>query len=210
MEDMNTENNSLFKNIDNFLFEQVSNFKKSLYVEKMSETVRSFPEEKQILLNQLSNIALLILPFLLLLGFFFFSMIKSSELSDQREIHNVMNLVKTNQGKLSKLTNSLVTRTVIEDKRFFVDDLNKVLERRDFPIKKISVDNYDDGQRGATIKIIRAEVKFKSIANNSLKTLLSQLQVKYKAKVLDLAINKDIKESRLSGSVNIEFLSKAF
>ena len=121
-----------------------------------------------------------------------------------------MNLVKTNQGKLSKLTNSLVTRTVIEDKRFFVDDLNKVLERRDFPIKKISVDNYDDGQRGATIKIIRAEVKFESIANNSLKTLLSQLQVKYKAKVVDLVINKDIKESRLTGSVNIEFLSKAF
>ncbi len=210
MEDMNTENNSLFKNIDNFLFEQVSTLKKSLSVEKMTDTVRSFPEEKQILLNQVSNIALLLLPFLILLIFFLFSMIKSSELNDQKEIHNVMSLVKTNQGKLNKLTNVLVTRTIIEDKRFFVDDLNKILERRDFPVRKISVDNYDDGQRGATLKVIRAEIKFESIANNSLKTLLSQLQVKYKAKVLDLAINKDTKESRLSGSLNIEFLSKAF
>ena len=75
---------------------------------------------------------------------------------------------------------------------------------------KLSIDNYDDAIRGSSIKVIKAEISFKEIANKSLKTLLLEIQNIYKAKITNLKINKDIKKSRLSGSLSIELLSKAF
>lgn len=210
MEENTVEENSIFKTIDNYLFEQMGNLKKSQFAEKMTDTIRSFPEEKQILLNQASNILILFLPLVVLIIFTIISVIQSASLADQKEISNTMVLIKENEGKLNKLTNTYTARSVIEDKRSFVDDFTKSLERKGFPVDKLSIDNYDDAIRGSSIKVIKAEISFKEIANKSLKTLLLEIQNIYKAKITNLKINKDIKKSRLSGSLSIELLSKAF
>ena len=210
MEEASVSENSIFKKVDQFLFEQMATLKKSPFVDKISETVRSLPEEKQILLNQLSNILILFIPLVIFLVFFVIAMISGAELNEQKEINRIMTQVKTNEGKLSRLSNALTAKSVVENKRTFVDDLNKILERRDFPIKKLTIDNYDDGIRGSDIKMIRAELKFDSIANKSLKTLLLEIQSKFKAKITNLSVNKDTKTSRLTGAISIEFLSKAF
>ncbi|MEE3079370.1 MAG: hypothetical protein VX341_08555 [Bdellovibrionota bacterium] len=210
MEENTVEENSIFKTIDNYLFEQMGNLKKSQFAEKMTDTIRSFPEEKQILLNQASNILILFLPLVILIIFTIISVIQSASMADQKEISNAMVLIKENEGKLNKLTNTYTARSVIEDKRSFVDDFTKSLERKGFPADKLSIDNYDDAIRGSSIKVIKAEISFKEIANKSLKTLLLEIQNIYKAKITNLKINKDIKKSRLSGSLSIELLSKAF
>ncbi len=210
MEENTVEENSIFKTIDNYLFEQMGNLKKSQFAEKMTDTIRSLPEEKQILLNQASNILILFLPLVILIIFTIISVIQSASLADQKEISNAMVLIKENEGKLGKLTNTYTARSVIEDKRSFVDDITKSLERKGFPTDKLSIDNYDDAIRGSSIKVIKAEISFKEIANKSLKTLLLEIQNIYKAKITNLKINKDIKKSRLSGSLSIELLSKAF
>lgn len=210
MEENTVEENSIFKTIDDYLFEQMGNLKKSQFAEKMTDTIRSFPEEKQILLNQASNILILFLPLVVLIIFTIISVIQSASLADQKEISNTMVLIKENEGKLNKLTNTYTARSVIEDKRSFVDDFTKSLERKGFPVDKLSIDNYDDAIRGSSIKVIKAEISFKEIANKSLKTLLLEIQNIYKAKITNLKINKDIKKSRLSGSLSIELLSKAF
>ena len=210
MEENTVEENSIFKTIDNYLFEQMGNLKKSQFAEKMTDTIRSFPEEKQILLNQASNILILFLPLVILIIFTIISIIQSASLADQKEISNAMVLIKENEGKLGKLTNTYTARSVIEDKRSFVDAFTKSLKRKGFPDDKLSIDNYDDAIRGSSIKVIKAEISFKDIANKSLKTLLLEIQNIYKAKITNLKINKDIKKSRLSGSLSIELLSKAF
>lgn len=210
MEENTVEENSIFKTIDNYLFEQMGILKKSQFAEKMTDTIRSFPEEKQILLNQASNILILFLPLVILIIFTIISVIQSASLADQKEISNAMVLIKENEGKLNKLTNTYTARSVIEDKRSFVDDFTKSLERKGFPTDKLSIDNYDDAIRGSSIKVVKAEISFKEIANKSLKTLLLEIQNIYKAKITNLKINKDIKKSRLSGSLSIELLSKAF
>ncbi|MAE59396.1 MAG: hypothetical protein CME69_10975 [Halobacteriovorax sp.] len=210
MEENTVEENSIFKTIDNYLFEQMGILKKSQFAEKMTDTIRSFPEEKQILLNQASNILILFLPLVILIIFTIISVIQSASLADQKEISNAMVLIKENEGKLNKLINTYTARSVIEDKRSFVDDFTKSLERKGFPTDKLSIDNYDDAIRGSSIKVVKAEISFKEIANKSLKTLLLEIQNIYKAKITNLKINKDIKKSRLSGSLSIELLSKAF
>lgn len=199
---------ALFKTIDEAIFKQITAFRNSSFFEKVSEQVRDMSENEQLILNQIFNLSLYLIPIGILIGSIYFKYTLSSELGVKKDIHQKIISIKESKLKLSRLTSSTLPRISILEKRELVDNINNILARRNIAANKITVDNFSFANTGSTVQKIEASIKFKDITTVSFSNLLLDIQKKFKASIKDLDVAKNETSRLLYGTMSFTMFSK--
>ena len=198
----------VFKFIDEAFYKQITALRNSVFFEKVSEQVRDMSENEQLALNQIFNISLYIFPIAFLIGSIYFKFTLTSELNLKKDIHKKIIQIKENKLKISKLSNSVIPRMSITEKRELVDNINSILSKRNIAKNKISVDNFSFVSTGSSVQKIEASIKFNDVTTISFSNLLLDIQNKFKANIKDLQVTKNETSRLLFGNLSFTMFSK--
>lgn len=206
---MSTETKGIFKTLDSLIFDQIKEIRSSEGFEKLSEGLRGFSEKEQLIINQVSNLLLLIIPFILVIGTLVFRFQVAGDLEMRNKIETQIKEIKQDSLNLNSMERSLISTIEVEDKRSFVSELKSKLSRKKISRKNIDVDNFDLSSRDGTIGLVNASISYKNLTVKNFSDFLSILQVTLKSTITDIKVTKNEKSSLLNGSIKITLFTKA-
>lgn len=204
------ENNSkkgIFASIDNAIFDQIKSIRATSQFEKISETLRSFSEKEQLVINQVLSVSSLVIPLVAILVMLVVRFNLNTELDLRKKIEKQIVSIKENSMKLGSLESAIVTRSPIADKRALVNKINTISSRKKISKENIVIDNFSDSGQGGSINKIEATAKFKKLTSVNFANFILDLQRNLKANIKNIEISKD-KENLLVGKINFVMFSK--
>lgn len=204
----NKTDKNLFAKVDKAIFEQIKQIRNSSQFEKVSETMRSFSEKEQLIINQTLSLMTLVLPVIAILVMLVVRYNLGSDLAVRKDLEDKIVSIKENSVKLSSIERAVVPRKVISSKADLVNQINTISLSKKIDSKNIDIDNFSDSSQGGQIKKIEATAQFKKLTSVNFSDFILDLQRNLKATIKSIEVTKD-KDNLLVGNISFIMFSKA-
>lgn len=197
------KNNSLFKKIDSYLFEQIDLFKTSSLYIKFVETLNSLSLEHRLVLNQLVTLFLISFPFIILLAVFISNFQLKKSLETKKEILQVSNDILSYQRELQTAKGFVFSYPPIKNSSDLDVKIRNALSKSSIDLKSVSTQNFQLDSSIPNIFRTNADIVFSKLNINQLVDLTSHLIRFEKIKISGLSISKDSANGLLKGKLQI-------
>ena len=198
----------IFRQIDDFFSKQIELLRTNQNFQKLNELLSTLPELQQNLINQASNLLIILIPLILIITLFFIRSGVNNNLEIKKNILTNINEIKQNKRTFSRLERKLTTSGQILNKGDLVKKINSYASSHGIKKAHISLDNFDISNNGGKINKIKANLKFNTLTSVRFSNLSLDVAQKLKATITKLNVTKDQNSGFLKGNMELFILSK--
>lgn len=194
--------------MDNWLFTQMDNFKKSPAYGKLNQQLSFLSEKQRLILNNTCAALFILFPFFVSLLLIFSNFSLRGEIEMKKEILDISGKILSNQKQLQKATSQIFSANPIADKNLLVARLNQTLRSLNIALSKVGVTNFEQTTTKYDANKITADITFKELTVNEAFDFLKQLSSREKFQISAISISKEKASNLLTGSLSVAQVSQ--
>lgn len=195
------------KSIDEALLVQVEKLKDAPLFQKIIEKYNSLEELEHIIANAILMFVTVLIPVIFTLIFYIFFNTQKNELILNESIINSASKIISQSMELKKQKQKTFGREITTQSGL-KSMISGVLSSAGIDTAKVTIDNFEIFET-AGINEINATIQFKELSSNNVFALLQNLILTKKFKAKNINIEKNLKISLLSGSIDVIYFSKS-
>ena len=192
-----------FKNIDQWVFEQLEIFKKTSVYEELWDKLESLSEGQGKMFVQVLSGTIVLLPIVVVLIFWLENLNLKKALEVKKQISQTIYDYKRKQAISEPLKSNSVSKVSLSSKEDFIRVLEALSNKKQsFEIDKIEFEKISKSMGRSKVRI-----KFNNLGTSALVEMSRKLANQYKAKISHLYISKDKILKTLRGEIEVVFYS---
>ncbi len=198
----------IMKKIDDFVFKQCTEFKKSQVYSSLTDANANIEDE----LRPVLNIIMSTLYFFVFIAFILYFFISNSSLKSNIESKELIGEEVSKYIELEKrsapLYSQLVSNPRIDSESQFTSEVINSVSAGTIPGNKITVQGFAQSNLSENISKITARINFKSLNNEELSNFIKLLSVTKKVQFIESTISRNPQTELVSGTFEILQYSK--
>jgi hypothetical protein len=199
---------TLFKMMDDAIFQQMESLKNSEVSVKYNQLIQQSSPEVQKIINQTLNISLFLIPILIVVAMSISNMSLRSEVNTKVKILELINTYSQKKVEVDSQSRLVVSPRIFGKKSDLESNLKQTYAQAGIDITKMTVLNFKQDTKLNPLLKTEAIIKFKSLTMNSLSSFLLALLKDYKMKITAIDIKLEDIDSTLSGDLSLVHYSK--
>lgn len=196
----------VFRNIDEFIFNQIDNLKKSSAFQQVDEQFSSLPLDQQKLISHFGTFVMLLLPFLMVMYFIIGNWQMRRELSLKQEIYEYAQQVISQSNEVTQKGRNLYSRQPINSEAELRPILTGLAERLKLSMENFSMVGFTVSPLSTNLQQGQVTINFQRLSYKDAVTLLAQFIQQERFKISQLEMNKI--DEYVNGKVGITFFSR--
>lgn len=190
---------TILQKLDQMVEEQVRKLELTGKMPRLEDLLQTTDEQALKYANYGLNILAIFLPFLILLGVWFFHSGVKSEIRDRDGIISGIKEYGALKNKLSQLEQQVVSKIPLRDKGSAAKALNQVLSRGTKTSGEVNIGDFEQFDKGESILVSEGSVEFNNFSKDELSGLINKMVVGLKMKIIEVEIFKDEQSNFLKG-----------
>lgn len=196
----------IMKSIDQGIMDQIDQAKETPGVQKLIEKYNILEDHEQRIANYILMAIPLIVPLMMILGFFIYSSSVKTELNEKEEIIEKVSKIIAKKAQMRSYTTRVFGKGV-NNNGAFKNKVTQVATRKGIDSGKIQVLDFDSIENYG-VNHMQAKLVFKGFSDKNLFDLMNGLFVSERFQVDNLNIEKNKGTNLLDGNFEISYYNK--
>jgi hypothetical protein len=198
----------IIKEIDDFIFKQIDNFKESQAKLKVDETLNALSEQQLKIFSQVSSYLIVSLPILVLLVFYFSNSMLKSDISLKNEILNEINYYNSKKSEVEASGRKIISPHKVLNMSDFKSRIDRLTQRKSINASAVRIANFEALEQSGNISKSEASLNIKEFTSKNLSDFILGLLQSEKVKIQEIRLKRNNKKNLISGNVKITHYGK--
>ena len=198
----------IIKEVDDFIFKQIDNFKESQTKLKIDETLNTLSEQQFKIVSQAGSYLVITLPVLVLLVFYISNSMLKSDISLKNEILNEINYYNSKKREVEATGRKIISPHKVLNKSDLDSRIKRLTQRKSISNRSVNIASFEALEQSGNISKSEASLNLKEFTSKNLSDFILGLLQSEKVKIQEIRLKRDNKKQLISGIIKITHYGK--